>query len=221
MKWFFTALTGFAILPATQAPAILIQWDVDQSIPDNDPNGFVSVQTISVPFDSIGELRVTLETEGGWAGDLYAYLQHDSGFSVLLNRPGLTSLNAAGFAGSYTITLADNAGVDIHLASPGSSGNLTGLYQPDGRETDPSSVLDTDSRTAMLSGFTGANPNGEWALYMADVSAGDQTRLVRWGLDITPASVPVPESGSTLPALAAATGGLALWRRLRKEKHVS
>jgi subtilisin-like proprotein convertase family protein len=183
-------------------------------IPDNDPNGFVSLQTISAPFDSIGELTVTLETEGGWAGDLYAYLRHGSGFSVLLNRPGRTSSNTAGFDGSYTITFADNAAADIHLASPGSSGLLTGFYQPDGRETDPSSVLNTDIRTAMLSEFIGTHPNGQWALYIADVSAGDQTRLVRWGLEITPASV--PEGGPTLPLLAVAAGTLALWRRLHR-----
>ena len=31
---------------------------------------------------------MTLNLSGGWNGDLYAYLVHNSGFAVLLNRVG-------------------------------------------------------------------------------------------------------------------------------------
>jgi len=38
--------------------------------------------------------------------------------------------------------------------------------------------------------FNGLNPNGTWTLFFADLSGGDASTLVSWGLDI--AAVPEP-----------------------------
>jgi hypothetical protein len=81
-------------------------------------------------------------TQGGWNGDLYAYLEHNGVISVLLNRPGRTALNSAGAASSgMQLLLADTALTDIHTAISGTFGALaTGTYQPDGRAEDPGVV---------------------------------------------------------------------------------
>jgi hypothetical protein len=147
-------------------------------------------------------------------GDLYAYLLHDTGFSVLLNRPGRSAANPFGSAaGGLTLTFDDRAAVDAHTTSPGSA-PLSGLRQPDAREIDPAHVLDTSVRTAYLSNFNGLDPNGQWTLFIADLAAGYRATLVRWGLEIEPERAnPVPEGVMTLPILAASLAGLAIARR--------
>jgi len=64
----------------------------------------------------IGEVRVTLELSGGWNGDLFAQLNHNSGFSVLLNRPGVSSSEPFGYGDpGFSVTFADSAANgDIH-----------------------------------------------------------------------------------------------------------
>jgi hypothetical protein len=63
----------------------------------------------------------------------------------------------------------------------------------------------------MLSSFDGTDPNGQWELFLADVSPGSQSTLVEWSLDITT----VPE-----PSILALTGlGLAgVFRMIRRRK---
>ena len=124
-------------------------------------------------------------------------------------RNNIARLNPDGSASSgMSITIADSAAMDIHTAIPMSGGTVTGTYQPDGRNTDPLVVLDTDSRPAMLSSFTGLDASGSWTLFVADQSAGDQSTLESWSLTIT--GVPEPSS-----ALLLITSSLLLARRRR------
>src|SRR4030095_2852575 len=39
-------------------------------------------------------------------------------------------------------------------------------------------------RTGLLSSFNGLNPNGEWTLFLADLSPLDTSTLVSWGLEL-------------------------------------
>jgi hypothetical protein len=39
--------------------------------------------------------------------------------------------------------------------------------------------------------YNGLNPNGTWTLFIADLSAGAQSQLVSWELDITAVPEPV------------------------------
>jgi subtilisin-like proprotein convertase family protein len=199
--------------PAVQA-VLITSWQVDAAIPDANSSGLVSVQSVVADFDRIGRLSVTLEINHGWMGDLYAYLLHDTGFSVLLNRPGRSAANPFGSAaGGLTLTFDDRAAVDAHT-TPAGTAKLTGLRQPDAREIDPAHVLDTSARTAYLSNFNGLDPNGQWTLFIADLAAGDRATLVRWGLEIEPERTnPVPEGVMTLPILAASLAGLTIARR--------
>ncbi len=89
---------------------------------------------------------------------------------------------------------------------------MTGLWRPDGRNTDPNNVTDLTSPTASLSSFTGQNPNtGSWTLYVADLTGGDAHTLNGWTLTFTGSNVPEP-GGVTLTTLATAS---LLFRRKR------
>jgi hypothetical protein len=58
--------------------------------------------------------------------------------------------------------------------------------------------------------FGGANANGTWTLFLADLSGGDISTLVSWGMDIS--VVPEPITYALL-ILGAAMTGLGLYRR--------
>jgi subtilisin-like proprotein convertase family protein len=177
------------------------------SIPDGSLVGMQDTRTLSgVTFNSISDVDVHLTISGSWNGDLYGYLVHSSGFTVLLNRVGRTSSSSFGYSdGGFSVTFDDQASqtADFHLyqsASGYNSSQITGgtHWRPDGRNIDPTSsgsTFDSTSPSALLSSFNGLNPNGTWTLFLADVSGGSTSTLVSWGLDITgTAAVPEPSS---------------------------
>ena len=91
----FAAATSslLANVPGT----ISYSWNGSQTIPDNDASGVAFSFNLS-PGEplAITDVTVDLNIAGGWNGDLYAYLSHGSGFSVLLNRIGSTAANPGG-----------------------------------------------------------------------------------------------------------------------------
>jgi subtilisin-like proprotein convertase family protein len=162
-------------------------------VPDGSSVGLASVLNIASPIGNLTDVNVTLNLSNGWNGDLYAYLVHDSGFTVLLNRTGKRAADAFGYNDpGFNVTLDDQAAQEIHsyrLHTTGShtlplGGPLTGSWRPDGRLIDPAVVLDTDARTEFLSSFNGLNPNGEWVLYVEDEVTGDVSTLVNWSLEL-------------------------------------
>lgn len=183
----FSALAAGTITPITQS------WSGILGIPDNDGVGASNTITLSVTGEAqIEIIEIQVEIEGGWNGDLYAYLVHDGKISVLLNRPGRTLLNAEGSASSgMNLLFSDNATSDVHVALP-NSGTPVGSFQPDGRTTDPLAVLDTDARTAPLSVFGNQNANGAWTLFLADQGAGEVSTLKSWTLSVS--LVPEPST---------------------------
>ena len=143
-----------AVAPGT----ISTNWTGSQIIPDNNGSGVAFAFNLSGlgPL-VITNLTVDLNIAGGWNGDLYAYLSHGSGFSVLLNRPGSTGANPGGSGVSgLNVSLADSYLTDIHTAL---NNPLTGNFAPDGRNVNPYAALDTDPRTALLGSFNGLDPN--------------------------------------------------------------
>jgi subtilisin-like proprotein convertase family protein len=213
------AVAGLALAVAAAQPARAQLTNTDFSIlsfnandavvPDGSLNGLALSHDVEGFSGPIADLRVTLNLAGGWNGDLYAYLVHGSGFSVLLNRVGVTSSNPFGFGDpGMSVTFSDTAASDIHLFGSNGGLPLSGVWQPDGRNVDPTTVLDLSSRSAMLDSFDGLDPNGTWTLFIADLSTGDQTMVQSWGLEIR--TVPEPTS------LCLISGGLAwLWIRRR------
>jgi subtilisin-like proprotein convertase family protein len=200
---------------------------INTAVPDGNAAGLTDTHEIVSDIASITELKVSLTISGASAfnGDLYAYVTHDSGFSVLLNRPGRTASDQFGYDDSgINVVFQDSAPLgDAHtyrLTLTGSveepiptPGILTGTWAADGRNVLPSAVLDTTARTALLSSFAGQSASGTWTLFIADVSAGGSAQLQSWGLEITGTAVPEPVQTTVATALAlASVAALRRWR---------
>lgn len=186
------------------------------SVPDFDPFQGAS-STISVTDSSlIGKVEVEVTISGGYNGDLYMTLGHDSGFSVLLNRVGRNAssgLNSFGYSdsGFSHVTFSDDAANgDVHVyratlsgSSPGSAlgGSLTGAWAPDGRSASSDQVLTSSDRNSFLGSFRNLDAEGDWTLSLSDWAPSESSTLVGWSLLVTP----VPE-----PAEVAFVVGLGL-----------
>lgn len=201
-------------LPVAKAASIVEVYNfngLNQSVPDGNPSGLANVQNLTSDIIEIEDISVSLNISGGWNGDLYVYLQHNAGLSVLLNRVGRTAGESFGY---------DNDGLDVTLNDLGSlaeihgqdsgGGLLTGSFGSDGRLTDPNSVLDTDPRDALLTTFTGDDASGDWTLFVADLSGGDAHTLNSWSMEITGMTIPEPGTLSLF-----AIGAVLLIRRKR------
>jgi subtilisin-like proprotein convertase family protein len=214
-------LLGVGLLVSASASAALVTLSsgtLNTAIPDGNVNGLQSTLTFNdVDFNYVLDVNVRLNISGGYNGDLYVYLTHGSGFSVLLNRTGRTGTDAFGYSDAgFNITLDDAAGTDIHNYGGNGGAALTGTWQPDARNVNPATVLNTDPRSAFLSAFNGLDPNGGWTLFVADVAGGDQSTLVSWELDITAVPEPTTVALGIFGGLLALGGGLRLWRRARR-----
>src|SRR5437867_9316147 len=146
-----------------------LSYNVNATIPDGDLNGYQNSQTVSGLSASISDVNVTLNISGGFNGDLYGYLYHNNTNAILLNRVGRSSTSSVGYpdagfgpdASANSFTLDDQAGHDVHLYrtfsySLNGSGQLTGQWQPDGRNLDPLSAgssFDGAARSNLLGGF--------------------------------------------------------------------
>jgi subtilisin-like proprotein convertase family protein len=197
-------------------------------VPDGSLNGWNDTRSVSGASGtwSISDVQLTLDITGGYNGDLYAYLTHDNGFAVLLNRVGVGLAQGDPFG-------YPNPGMNVTLSNTGAGGNIhyyggasvpSGPYQPDGRNISPlspPSMFDTASTAANFSTFTGQDPNGSWTLFIADVSAGGgQSTVQSWSLTVS--AVPTPEP-SPIAFAALALGLSFLWaaldKRNRQRKH--
>ena len=173
-------LAGRAELAATET---IVNYASGETIPDDDTTGLADTRAVASPITSVTEVQVRLNIAGGWNGDLFATLLHDSGYCVLLNRTGRDEFSDAGsdLAG-YGITLSDDAVQDVHLS--GGLLTITGTFQPDARTADPLEALGSSPRTAFLGNFQGLPASGEWTLFLADTSGGNVSTLVSWGLTL-------------------------------------
>ena len=194
-----TAL-AWGLTAAAQPLTTTTNFIVGAMVPDGDMSGMASVQTISTPITNLTDLKVSLKLSGTWNGDLYCFLTHGAGHSVLLNRVGRCSALDLGYNDAGLDVTFDDAATngDIHTyrlqfsSSQGTPipGVLTSVWAPDGRVANPTNVLDTDARSAFLGSFNGVDPNGEWVLFVADMEAGDIHILDNWGLEITGYTAP-------------------------------
>ena len=220
-QFFLAGLTGL-LLAAQPAGAALLNYasgTLNATIPDANVNGYQHTLNVSGqtdPNNVVSDVNVKLNFSGGYNGDLYVYLTHGSGISVLLNRVGRTGANSFGYGDAgFNITLDDGAGTDLHNYGGNGGNPLTGTFQPDARNTDPATVTDASGRGAFLNAFNTLDVNGDWTLFVADMSGGDVSTLVSWELDITA----VPEPATVALGIFAAgfillQGGRA-WRKRR------
>lgn len=234
-SWQTALLLALCLAPAASAAVVYSSGTLNLPIPDDTETGLVRTLNVVESF-AVGSVTVNLNLSvpsggTGWAGDLYAYLQHDTGFSVLLNRPGRTDASPFGYSDGQPLTISlrdDAANGDLHSyrsVATGSenvalSGPLTGAWQPDGRTSDPASVVTGDPREALLNQFGGVNSAGIWTLFLADLSGGNQFQLDSWELEIG-SFTPVPEPQTVRLVTGVMLLGGALWRRTRRKPSVS
>jgi len=165
-------------------------------VPDGNAAGLSDVRNIASVVGSITAITVHLKLTGEYNGDLYAYLRHSNGFTVLLNRPGKTTANAYGYpdSGSDVALLIGATNGDVHVyqnvTTPSAGSPLTGAWEPDGRTADPTNVTTISPQSTSLTNFNGLNAAGQWTLYLADMESGGTNMLTEWGLDITGAASP-------------------------------
>ncbi|MEY4388042.1 MAG: hypothetical protein RLY20_3325 [Verrucomicrobiota bacterium] len=169
-------------------------------VPDNNLSGWADTRTVgAIPAGTFTSLSVTLNLSGGWNGDLYAYLVHSSGFTVLLDRVG------TGVSGVSSYGYGD-AGMNVTLAASGTS-----IHQYGGNSTfsaTPTGIWMTDNTSGSLGSFLSTNPNGTWSLFIADLSGGSVSTVQSWGLQMDIVAVPEVETW-----VAAALAGMfgAFW----------
>jgi len=226
MKRLFWLLGLSSCLSVSPAHAITIDYDfsgLSVALPDGDPTGLADLRNISTSITSIDDISVSLNVSGTWNGDIYATLQHDSGFAVLLNRVGRTGNTGIGAFGSgddgFDVIFNDSPGaIDIHGFGSG-GGLVSGTFGSDGREVDPDLVLDASPRTALLDNFLGLDPNGDWTLFLADLSGGDQHVLQDWSMAITgtEGGMAVPDGGSSALILTFALAGLLGFKHAKRK----
>jgi subtilisin-like proprotein convertase family protein len=178
---------------------VTTDYTVNRAIPDASFTGVSDTRILSTAIQSVTNLQVRLKISGTYNGDLFCYLTHGSGYSVLLNRVGRTASSAFGYDDDgLDVTFEDGPTNDVHGYRVTLSGNpntplgtsLTGTWVADGRTTRPTEVLDTDARLALLNVFTNQDPNGSWTIFVGDVGAGDGHTLVSWGLEISGTEAP-------------------------------
>lgn len=198
-----SVLLGAAAMPLLQAQVTETHtFTGTRAVPDGNASGLHDVRTIASAITNISGLKVRLKVTGEFNGDLYAYVRHSTGFSVLLNRVGKTAANSAGYDDSgFNVTFESGAASgDIHLyrsvTTPAAGAPITGTWEPDGRSADPASVTEASTRNALLSSFHGLNAAGEWTLYLADLESGGTHALTEWELEIC---------GAVHPAIAWST----------------
>ena len=174
-------------------------------VPDNNFSGWSDTRTVStMPAGTFTGLSVDLQLTGGWNGDLYAYLVHSTGFSVLLDRVGM----GVSGVGSYGY---GDAGMNVNLASTGTS-----IHQYGGNSTfsaAPTGTWLTDNTSGSLASFLSTSPNGTWSLFIADLSGGGVTTVSNWGLQMDIVAVPEIETW-VAAALAGAFGAFWLNRQI-------
>lgn len=138
--------------------------------------------------------------------DTAALIGSPDGLYVLLfDGPGARSA-----ALNQTWVFDDSAVQPLPIGDPLASG----IWQPSNQYNDEfPAPVPAGPHPGELSTFNGTNPNGAWALYVADyVAGGDVGSIGGWTLTITTAAVPEP---ATL-TLAGMLGAAACLRRRKK-----
>jgi subtilisin-like proprotein convertase family protein len=173
-------------------------------VPDNNFSGWSDTRTVStMPAGTFQNIAVNLQLSSGWTGDLYAYLVHSSGFSVLLDRVGTPGLTYGYGAGNINVTLADDgwSGGSYNNIHTYGGGNLSAsTWNPD--------ASGLTSSPGSLASFLSTSPNGTWSLFMSDLSGGGITTVQSWGLQMD--IVAVPEVETWVAAILAGAFG-AFW----------
>src|SRR5678816_3689067 len=114
-------LPAFALAGGLAASAQTIttttNFVVGRTVPDGSASGLASATNVSTPVVYVTDVNVSVKISGTFNGDLYCYLTHSSGHSVLLNRPGRRSGSNLGYSDDgISVTFDDAASNgDVHI----------------------------------------------------------------------------------------------------------
>src|SRR5688572_193142 len=87
---------------------------VNLAIPDGMVGGAHDLRMVSSEIIFISSVQVRLSLSGNFNGDLYGYLRHESGLTVLLNRPGRTATVPNGYSDTgVEVRFTDSATGDV------------------------------------------------------------------------------------------------------------
>jgi hypothetical protein len=227
-------ILGLGLASGASAATVFPDSSLALAIPDHDATGILRSLTVtSLTAGAAYDVTVALDIEGtgygGYIGDLYAYLAHQTPLGssdiydmvVLLNRPGRSASLLTGYDDTgLNITLSDQAATDIHTYQSGSpvvdaAGVLSGVWQPDRRLFDPDMVTDASGRAVTtLDSLVNGDANGNWYLYIADLETGGTMQLNAWSLRFSEVSA-VPEPASALSVAGMLASALLLRSRKR------
>ena len=206
MKTILIAVLLLAVVSWAEATLVDSQSFGGGTIADGNPLGqvFNGNFTSAATGNQVLGITVNLSVSGGYNGNLYAYLVAPNGTLVmLLNKPGATSGNPMGYAGSgfNNITLSDAATQSIQTTPETSKVAVTGTFNAAGT----------------LGTFNNSSANGTWELFFADmVKGGGTSTLTGWSLNITVVPEPVTLA---LGLFAAMFLALSLLRWIWRLKH--
>jgi subtilisin-like proprotein convertase family protein len=233
LRFSVSALAALGWTAALSAATYVFDFaNLNLAVPDGSSAGVSDTRSLSLPATPITHVTVSLslrarDGQPAFNGDLYAALTHESGYSVLLNRPGRRPGSVLGYGDNgFDVVFDDDAAQgDVHAYRLTLNGDhatrlqptgslLTGTWAPDGRTSLPAEALLGDSRTALLDEFRGLNANGDWTLLVVDWESGGLVKLDRWALAITLAPIPEPRALGAVAAVALVVGaGIRRWRR--------
>lgn len=131
---------------------------LSQVIPDNNYAGVGYTINFTDGSVNISALTFTLNTIGGYNGDIYAYISHGGILVQLLNPDGAVC----------------GSGMDITLGTTGSVLPTSG-------------VLSSGNYISYedLSAFNNMSASGNWTVFFADLGAGDTSSLNEFTIGIT------------------------------------
>jgi subtilisin-like proprotein convertase family protein len=194
---------------------------------DDNPNGVFSTINVSGLDGTIVDISVSLNITNGFNGDLFAYLVGPTGeFAVLLNRVGVGSSNPFGYDGSgFDVKFTTTATHNIHFYEDlaynlNDGGQLTGTWVADGRNITPDTQIsppasfDSAPTTSTINQYLETIPNGDWTLFVADMSGGFQSTWIDWQLDMV--TIPEPATIQFLATFGGLAWAAAWWRRRKK-----
>lgn len=187
------AVTGAA--SATMIGASYTGSTID--IPDGNPVGIAS--TLAVDDTSGGlnnaavqDVSVSLNISGGYDGDLYGYLVYQPSTSasgsgagtsmiVLLNQIGSAPFHDS--TAGMNITLSDSGTANVNTQTGTALTSGTGVFTPDSS---------SGAHATFSSAFNGQSADGNWTLFLADLSTGGGTsELLSWGVNISVVPEPI------------------------------